>query len=47
MSAAEALMAARAAGIHLEVDGGDLLLEASAPPPSAILEILSQHKARS
>jgi len=45
MSAAEALKAARAVGIHLEVDGDDLLLEASAPPPSAILEVLSQHKA--
>jgi len=45
MSAAQALSAARAVGIHLEVDGDDLLLEASAPPPSAILEVLSQHKA--
>ena len=31
MSAAEALKAARAVGIHLEVEGDDLLLEASAP----------------
>src|SRR5215472_8182280 len=45
MSAAQALKAARAVGIYLEVDGDDLLLEASAPPPSAILEVLSQHKA--
>src|SRR5262249_17538486 len=45
MSAAQALSAARAVGIHLEVDGDDLLLEASAPPSSAILEELSQHKA--
>ena len=45
MSAAEALKAARAVGIHLEVDGDDLVLEASTPPPSAILEVLSQHKA--
>jgi hypothetical protein len=45
MSAAEALKAARAVGIQLEVDGDDLVLEASAPPPSAVLEILSQHKA--
>ena len=45
MSAAEALKAARAVGIHLEVEGDDLVLEASAPPPSAILEVLSQHKA--
>ena len=27
------------------LDGDDLVLEASAPPPSAILEVLSQHKA--
>jgi hypothetical protein len=45
MSAARALSAARAVGIHLEVDGDDLVLEASAPPPSAILDVLSQHKA--
>jgi hypothetical protein len=45
MSVAQALSAARAVGIHLEVDGDDLLLEAPAPPPSAILEVLSQHKA--
>ena len=41
MSAAQALSAARAVGIHLEVEGDDLLLEASAPPPTAILEVLS------
>src|SRR6516165_6715585 len=45
MSAAEALKAARAVDIHLEVDGDDLLLEAPAPPPSVILQVLSQHKA--
>ena len=45
MSAAEALNAARAAGIKLAIDGDDLVLEAPAPPPSAILEVLSQHKA--
>jgi hypothetical protein len=43
--AAQALIAARAVGIHLEVDRDDLLLEASAPPPTAVLEALSQHKA--
>ena len=37
MSAAEALMAARAAGIQLGVDGDDLVLEAAAQPPSVIL----------
>ena len=45
MTAAQALGAARAFGIHFELDGDDLLLEASAPPPRAILDALSQHKA--
>ena len=45
MSAAEALQAARDAGIGLHVDGGDLVLEASAPPPAAVLDLLSRHKA--
>jgi len=44
MSAAEALKAARAAGIDLRLDGGDLVLEASAPPPAGILDLLSRHK---
>ena len=44
MSAAEALKAARAAGIELRLDGGDLVLEASAPPPAGILDLLSRHK---
>ena len=45
MSAAQVLTEARAIGIHVEVDGNDLLLEAVAPPPSALLEALSRHKA--
>jgi hypothetical protein len=45
MSAGQALRAARAAGIHLEVEGDDLLLEAPAPPPTAVLDELSRHKA--
>ncbi len=45
MSAAEALKAARAAGIELGIDGDDLVLEASAPPPAAVLGLLSRHKA--
>lgn len=45
MSAAQVLTAARTIGIHVEVDGNDLLLEAVAPPPSALLEALSRHKA--
>jgi hypothetical protein len=45
MSAAEALKAARAAGIQLGIDGDDLVLEASAPPPPALIDLLSRHKA--
>jgi hypothetical protein len=45
MSAAEALRAARAAGVKVGVDGDDLILEASAPPPSTVLGLLSQYKA--
>ena len=44
MTAAKAIMEARAAGIQLGVDGDDLVLEASAPPPPAVLELLSRHK---
>jgi hypothetical protein len=44
MSAAEALWAARDAGIGLHVDGDGLVLEASAPPPAAVLDLLSRHK---
>ena len=44
MSAVEALKAARTAGIQLRLDGDDLVLEASAPPPAAILDLLSRHK---
>jgi hypothetical protein len=45
MSAAEALKSARAAGIDLGMDGDNLVLEASAPPPASILDLLSRHKA--
>jgi hypothetical protein len=45
MSAAEALKAARAAGTRVGIDGDDLVLEASAPPPCAVLDLLSRHKA--
>jgi hypothetical protein len=45
MSAAEVLQAARAAGVTVGIDGDDLLLEAPTPPPSAVLEALSSHKA--
>jgi hypothetical protein len=45
MSAADALKAARAAGIRLWVGGDALMLEASAAPPPAVLDLLSRHKA--
>jgi hypothetical protein len=45
MSAAEALRVARAAGVHVQIDGDDLSLEASAPPPPAVIDLLSHHKA--
>ena len=45
MSAALALKTARAVGIRVRVGGDDLELEASAPPPPAVLDLLSRHKA--
>jgi hypothetical protein len=44
VSAAKALNEARASGIDVDVDGDDLVLEAAAPPPAAILDLLSLHK---
>jgi hypothetical protein len=44
VSTAEALKAARAAGVELRLDGDDLILEAPAPPPPEILDLLSRHK---
>ena len=45
MSATEAIEAARAAGIHIAIDGDDLVLEASAPPSPVVLDVLSRNKA--
>src|SRR3954471_15547628 len=45
VSAAEALKLAQATGLRIEVDGNDLLLEAPAPPPPAVLDALRQDKA--
>jgi hypothetical protein len=45
LSAVEALRAARAAGIQLGIDGEELILMAAAPPPAAVLDTLSRHKA--
>ena len=44
MSAAEALRAARTAGVELRVDGEALVLEAAAPPPADVIDLLSRHK---
>jgi hypothetical protein len=44
MSAVEALRAARAAGVEVRVDGGDLVLEAPAPPSAVVLDLLSLHR---
>jgi hypothetical protein len=45
MSATEAIKVARNAGIEFTIDGDDLVLEAPAPPPAAVLDLLSRHKA--
>ena len=44
MSAAEALLAARVAGVRVSIDGNDLVLEASTPPPPEVLDLLQRHK---
>ena len=44
MSAFEALDAARAAGIEVQLDGDDLVLESAAEPPVAIVDLLTEHK---
>ncbi len=45
MSAADALTQARAAGIRVGIDGDHLALEASAPPPGELLDLLALYKA--
>ena len=45
MSAMEALLAARAAGVDVVLQGDDLTLEASSPPSDAMLVALSENKA--
>ncbi len=45
MSAAEALKAARAAGIGLGIDGDALTLEAATAQPPTVLDLLARHKA--
>ena len=45
MSAALAFKSARAVGIRMRANGDDLELEAAAPPPSDVLDLLLRHKA--
>jgi len=45
MSAAEALRAARAAGIQIGIDSNDLVLEAAAQPSPEVLDLVAHHKA--
>ena len=44
MSAVQALAAARVFGVHLELDGDDLLLKAAGPPPDVVRAALACHK---
>lgn len=45
MSAVEALKQARSSGVRVGIDGDFLDLEASAPPPAEVLDLLMRHKA--
>ena len=45
MKADRILMAAHAAGVHIEVDKGDFILEADSPPPDDIVEAVFSAKA--
>ena len=45
MSAADALKAARAAGMKLGIEGEALMLEAATAPSPAVLDLLARHKA--
>jgi hypothetical protein len=45
VSAAEALNAARAVGVSVQLDGGELVLEAAISPPTAVFEALKHYKA--
>jgi hypothetical protein len=44
MSAVEALRAARAVGITVTLNGENLVLEANAEPPEAVLDVLARNK---
>lgn len=44
VSAADAVKAARAAGVEVRIEGDDLVLEAVARPPTDVVERLARHK---
>ncbi|HWX30552.1 MAG TPA: hypothetical protein VNZ53_24310 [Steroidobacteraceae bacterium] len=44
MNAAEVIEQAAAAGIGIAIEGDGLSLEATTPPPGAIIELITQHK---
>ena len=45
MTAAEVIKEAKAAGVRIEVEGNGLVLEATAAPPKAMIELITRHKA--
>jgi hypothetical protein len=44
VNAAEVIKEAAAAGIRIAIKGSGLSLQASAPPPKAIIDLISEHK---
>jgi hypothetical protein len=44
VNAAEVIKEAAAVGIRIAIKGDGLSLEATAPPPKAIIELIAQHK---
>ena len=44
MNAAEVIKEAAAAGIRIAIKGSGLSLQASAPPPKAFIDLISEHK---
>src|SRR6516164_9488006 len=44
MNAVQAIEAAHAAGIRIELDGDQLVLEAPAAPPNCVVDLLARHK---
>ena len=45
MKATEVVKDATAAGVRIAIEGDDLLLEATAAPTKAMIELITQHKA--